>query len=66
MKEGERKVAMRQTMSTGVNHARAVGLCRLSRNVVSCPQSSPCAPPAAVNELRETTRSNAIAHVIYS
>ena len=33
MKEGERKVAMRQTMSTGVNHARAIGLCRLSRNV---------------------------------
>ena len=42
--EGERKVATRQsraqimqpdvwTMSTGVDQARAVGLCRLSRNV---------------------------------
>ena len=41
--EGERKVATRQTraimqpdvwtMSTAVNYARAVGLCRLSRNV---------------------------------
>ena len=28
MKEWERKVAMRQTMLTGVNHVRAVGLCR--------------------------------------
>ena len=41
--EGERKVATRQTraimqpdvwtMLTGVNYARPVGLCRLSRNV---------------------------------
>ena len=38
------------TMSTGVNHARSVGLCGLSRDVR-------VALRATVDQLRETTRS---------
>ena len=70
--EGERKVATRQTraimqldvwtMSTSVNYARAVGLCRLSRNVSVAITG---ARQPSTSE-RETTRSNAIAHVIYT
>ena len=50
------------TMSTGVNHARAVGLCGLSRNVWVALHAARHRRPV---NLRETTRSDAIAHVTY-
>ena len=49
-------------MSTGVNHARAVGLCADCRGMSELPSR----PPTTVDQLRETTGSNAIAHVIYT